>query len=63
VTDHIFGHENLNKALSVVNAESVSDKIRNDEGATAPSFDRGLCTGHFLDFVEQMLIDKRSFFD
>ena len=64
VSDHIFGHEHRHERFAVVDVERMSNEIRNDHGTTAPGLDGNLVRGiHFFDFVDKMLIDKRSFLD
>ena len=65
MTDHVFRDENRVENLAVVNVERQPDEIGRDHRATRPGLDRLLRLGFLrLDnFIEQMPIDKRAFFD
>ena len=64
VTNHVFGHENRLKILSVVNQKRVADKIRRYHRAARPGFDRFLRARiiHLIDLIQQMRFDEGSFF-
>ena len=64
VPNHIFGDKDRVKNFAVVHEKRVSNEFRCDRGATRPSLDRFFhVTGiHFVDFVENVLINKRTFF-
>ena len=62
--DHVFSNKDRIKDLTVVNEESVSDKLRRDRRAARPSFDRLFDAAriHFVDLVKYMLVNERTFF-
>jgi hypothetical protein len=45
--------------------EGVADEVGRDEGTARPGFDRlfDVRAGHFLDFHEEMIVDKGAFFE
>lgn len=64
VADHVFGYENLDMLLPVVDHESMADKFGNNRASTSPRFD-----GFFLAdvikstyFGKKLVIDERTFF-
>ena len=65
MTDHIFGDEHRSEDLAVMHAESNADEIRRNHRAPRPGFDRrlGFCVFGFLDFLLQVKIYERAFFD
>src|SRR5262245_62034641 len=65
MTDHIFGHEHRGENLAVMNVESDADEIRRNHRAPRPGFDRrfGFCVFGLLDFLLQVKIYERTFFD
>src|SRR5580765_2901857 len=65
MTDHIFGHEHRSENLAVMNVESDADEVGRDHRAPRPRFDRrfGFCVLGLLDFVQQVKIHERAFFD
>ena len=64
VPNHIFGDKDRIENFAVVNEKRVSNELGGDRGAARPSLDRLLhVTGiHFVDLVENVLINKRTFF-
>ena len=65
VADHIFGHEHRVEYFAVVHVEGEADEIRGDHRAARPSLDRRFGFGvlGLLDFLQQMAIDERTFFN
>src|SRR5690242_10180229 len=65
MTDHIFCDKDWIEDFSVVNIEGETDEIRRDHGAARPRLNRRLGLGvlRLLDFVQQVEIDKRTFFN
>src|SRR5215471_1563956 len=65
MADHVFGHEHRVKDFAVMHVEGQPDKIGCDHRAPRPGLDRRLVLGVFglLDFLHQVAIDKRSFFN
>lgn len=65
VPHHILRHENGIKDLTVMNEERMTNEVRRDGRAPRPSLD-WLLDGrrvHLFDFLEKMIVDKRSFFE
>ena len=64
VSNHVFGDKNRIKNFAVVNEERVANELWRDRRAARPGLDRFLhVTGiHFVDLVENVLINKRTFF-
>jgi hypothetical protein len=63
VTNHVFGHENRLKNLSVVNQKRVADKIRRHHRAPRPGlnwFFRARVV-HLIDLLQKMRFDDGSF--
>src|SRR5665213_392365 len=65
MTHHVLRHKHRVEYLAVVNSECQTDKIRSDHRAARPCLDRllrlrGFCN---LDFIEQVLVNKRTFFN
>ena len=65
VTNHIFGDVDGGENLAVVNAERVADEVGRDRRAAGPSLDGLLGAGldRLLDFLEEVIVDKETFFD
>jgi hypothetical protein len=65
VADHVFGDVNGGENLAIVNAERVADEIRRDRRAAGPSLNGFLDAGfdRLFDFLEEVVIDKKTFFD
>lgn len=65
MADHIFGNEHRREDLAVVNVEGDSDEVRSNHGATRPRFDRsfGFSVFGLLDFLHEVKIHERAFFD
>ena len=65
VADHVFRHKHRVENLSVVNAERQSDEIRRDGRTPRPRLDRRFLIRALrrLDFVQQVKIHKRTFFN
>src|SRR5215213_9035512 len=63
--NHVFSHEHRIENFAVVNVERKPDEIRRDHRTTRPGLDRrlGLRLTCLLDFLEQMSVDKRTFFN
>ena len=64
VADHVFGHENGLKILSVMNEKRVANKIRRHHRAPRPGLDRffGARVVHLVDLIQKMRLDEGSFF-
>ena len=39
VSDHVFGHEDVDEGLAVMDGEGLSDEFGKDGGASAPGLD------------------------
>jgi len=65
MTDHILGNVDGREYFAVVNAKRVADEIRRNRRAAGPSLDGFLSAGlnSLLDLLEQMVVDKETFFD
>ena len=65
VSHHVFGHEDRVEHLAVMDVESKANEIRRDHRTARPGFDRllGLRFLRLYDFIEQMPINERAFFD
>jgi len=65
MTDHIFCDKDWIEDFSVVNIEGETDEIRRNHGTARPRLNRGLGLRvlRLLDFIQQVEIDKRTFFD
>src|SRR5690349_18518554 len=64
VTHHVFGDEHRDVLLAVMHGDRETDHVRNDHRATRPGLDRlavALGGGRF-DFLQQVKIDERTFF-
>ena len=63
VADHVFGHENGLKILSVMNEKRVPNKIRRHHRAPRPGLDRffGARVVHLVDLIQKMRLDEGSF--
>ena len=63
VTDHVFGHENGLKILSVMNEKRVANKIRRHHRAPRPGLDWFLYARaiHLVDLLQKMQLDEGSF--
>src|SRR5262249_59319345 len=63
VTNHFFGHQHRNMFLSVVDAESQPDELRQDGRAPAPDPDHLVAARRARCFrlLEQIAVDKRTF--
>ena len=63
VTDHVLGHENGMKRLSVMHQKRVADKIRRHHRAPRPGFDRflGARAVHLVDLLQKIRFDEGSF--
>lgn len=64
VTNHRLVTKNLDKFLTLMNQESVANKIRRDHTGSAPGFDGSFITGLFLleHLAQQLRINVWSFF-
>ena len=64
VTNHVFGHENRLKNLSVVNQKRVADKIRRHHRTPRPGLNWFLRAGviHLIDLLQKMRLNEGSFF-
>src|SRR5207249_3598421 len=64
VTNHVFGHENRLKNLSVVNQKRVADKIRRHHRASRPGLNWFLRARavHLIDLLQKIRFDEGSFF-
>src|SRR6516225_10006129 len=65
VAHHVFGDEHRAEHFSIVDVERQTDKLRGDRRATRPRLDWRLGLGvlRLLDFVQQMEIRERTFFN
>ena len=63
VTNHVFGHKNRLKNLSVVNQKRVADKIRRHHRTPRPGLNWFLRARavHLVDLLEKMRFDEGSF--
>ena len=63
VTNHVFGHKNRLKNLSVVNQKRVADKIRRHHRTPRPGLNWFLRAGviHLIDLLQKMRFDEGSF--
>ena len=63
VTNHVLGHEDGLKNLSVMDEKGVADKIRRYHRAPRPGFDRFLRARivHLIDLLQKMRFDEGSF--
>src|SRR5690606_14598497 len=61
VADHVFGHENRDVLLAVVNAEGHANELRQDRRAAAPDLDHFAAAGGegLLGLLEHVAVDKR----
>ena len=64
VSDHVFSNEDRNESLTVMNVDRMTDKVGGDHRTTRPSLDRLLVAAlvHFFDFISEMAVNKRPFF-
>lgn len=64
VTHHVLSNENRGEFLAIVDEEVVTHEFGGNHGTTRPGFDRTLLSGriHSVDFEEELVFDKRSFF-
>jgi hypothetical protein len=65
VSDHILGHEHRVENLAIVHHESVPNEVRGNHRTAGPGLNWSLGGAriHLVDFLQQMLFDKRSFFE
>jgi hypothetical protein len=65
MSNHILGHVDGNKDLTVMYTERMADEVGCNRGATGPSLDRLLGAGldRLLDFLKQVVVDKETFLD
>ena len=65
MTDHVFGYEHRGENLAVMNVKSDADEVGRNHRAARPGFDRrlGFCVFGLLDFLHQVKIYKRAFFN
>src|SRR5690606_12592564 len=65
VTDHVLGHVHRNELVAVVHHDVGADELRKNRGATRPGLDgaAALVPLRAFHFVEQMMVDERTFFD
>ena len=65
VPDHVFRHEHRLKNLAVMHVERMSNELRRDRRATRPCLDRLLRARRVQlgDLVQQMAVNKRTFFN
>src|SRR3954466_10758642 len=65
MTDHVFGHKHRGENLAVMNVKSDADEIGRNHRAARPGFDRRLRFSvlGLLDFLQQVKIYKRAFFN
>ena len=63
MADHVFGDEHRVENLAVMDVEGQPHEIGRDHRTPRPGLDRRLGLGvlGFLDFVQQMAVDKRPF--
>src|SRR5881275_624469 len=63
VTNHVFGHENRLKNLSVVNQKRVADKIRRHHRTPRPGLNWFLRARvvHLIDLLQKMRFEEGSF--
>ena len=65
VSDHVFGHEDVDEGLAVMDGEGLSDEFGKDGGASAPGLDgvllAALCCR--LRLLQEGVVNKRSFLD
>lgn len=62
---HVLSDEHRVENFAIMDLESMAHKLRSDNRPTRPSFDGLPCASgiHLNDFVHQVMIDKRSFFN
>src|SRR5450432_1665008 len=63
VTNHVLGHEDGLKNLSVMDEKGMADKIRRYHRAPRPCLDRffGVRIVHLIDLLQKMRFDEGSF--
>ena len=64
VAHHVFRHKDGVKNLAVVNEERVPHELRRNGRTTRPGLDRLFRTRfiELVDFLEEVLVDERTFF-
>src|SRR5689334_24795113 len=64
VPHHVFGHENFDVQLAVVDHKRVTHEFWHDRAGAGPSFDRVLgAVSHAFHFLEQLGIYERTLFE
>src|SRR5262245_18857667 len=64
VTDHVLGHEQFHELPAIVHQEVAANEVRHDRAIAGPGFDRLAVAARLpLDFLEQLFIDVRAFFE
>lgn len=63
MTDHFFGHEDLQKRLAVVDEEGVVDKFRENRASAGPGLDRLFLAFsiQLFNLLEKLGVDVRTF--
>src|SRR4051812_47999222 len=64
VPHHVFGHENLDVQLAVVDHKRVAHEFWHDRAGAGPSLDRVLrAVPHAFHLLEQLGVHERTFFE